>query len=378
MSDTSEVLAALSDASARGQPTALATIVGVTGSTYRREGARMLVRAADAGPSVGAVSGGCLERDVERLARQVMADGSPRLVQFDLTAEDEAVWGWGLGCNGAIELLIEPGDRAATVAATMRAAIEAESTLAAVVVLDPGDAPVDVGARLVVHPDGHVEGSLGDAEIDQAGVGAARDALAAHRPARASGPAGAELFVDVLTPPPRLVVCGAGHDAIPMVDAAAAVGWRTVVVDERAALLTRERFPRADRLEPLDRPGEAAARVEPDERTSVIVMSHQYLQDLEYLRVFAPVPRAYLGLLGPTRRRDRLVDDLASQGVDVDVARLHAPAGLDIGAEGPEQIAAAVIAEALAVHHDRPGTPLRNRQAPIHDRPSRAASAPAT
>jgi xanthine dehydrogenase accessory factor len=161
--------------------------------------------------------------------------------------------------------------------------------------------------------------------------------------------------------PLRLLVCGAGHDAIPLVRQATELGWRVVVVDVRHALLTPERFPGADFADPD--PVDAVASLAVDERTAVILMSHNYLRDIAYLRTFVESPLAYLGVLGPRGRTEQM---LAEIGAPEAITRLHAPAGLDIGAEGAEEVAHSIVAEILAVTHGRRGEPLRDRRGPIH------------
>ncbi|HZD80227.1 MAG TPA: XdhC family protein, partial [Actinomycetota bacterium] len=175
MSEISDVLSAIESLSARGEKLALATIVAVRGSTYRRPGARLLV--PEEGEVIGNISGGCLENDVAEVGRIVMHEGMARIVSFDLTADDEAVWGWGLGCNGALELFVEPAEKAAEVAGALRMALEEERPISMVTVLDSSIQAVEQGNRLLVRPDGSVEGSLGDATADAAAVEAAVDLL---------------------------------------------------------------------------------------------------------------------------------------------------------------------------------------------------------
>src|SRR5438552_17324488 len=166
MSEIADVLEAIESLSSQGQKMALATIVAVRGSTYRRPGARLLV--PEEGAPIGNISGGCLEGDVADVARIVMKEGIARLAGWDLTADDDAVWGLGLGCNGAIEVFIEPAEQAAEVAGALRLALHEERPISVVTVLESARVGVKPGARLVVRPDGAVEGSLGDPEGDRA------------------------------------------------------------------------------------------------------------------------------------------------------------------------------------------------------------------
>ena len=375
-SEIADVLEAIETLSERGEKMALATVVGVRGSTYRRPGARLLVRGG--GELIGNISGGCIDGDVQELARQVMGNGQARLVDFDLTADDEAVWGWGLGCNGAMELFIEPAEKAFEVTGALRRALEEEREVSVVTVIESSVEGVERGARLVVHPDGRREKTLGTAEADDAGAAAAREAMTRGLSVKedlAVGDGVVTAFVEVLEPSSRLLICGAGLDAIPVVRFAAALGWRPVVVDDRERFLTRERFPEADAFIPLQRPVEAAARARPDHRTFVIVMSHNYLRDKDYIRSFLGTDVAYIGSLGPRKRLDAVLTDLAKEGVEPseqDLEKIYAPAGLDVGAEGPEEVAWAIMGEVLAVRSGRRAGFLRDRKGHIHTRPANA------
>ena len=354
MSELDDVLAALE--ASTDDDVALATVIGVKGSTYRREGARLVIPAE--GETVGNISGGCLEGDVIQTAREVLASGAPQVLHFDLTADDEAVWGWGLGCNGAIDVLVEPAANAQPYVAAMQAARRDHRPAALVTVVDGPR----TGARLIVRPDGSTEGDLGEEAR-----GAALDALAAGRSATVEV-GGVRAFVEVLQPPLRLVVCGAGHDAIPVVEFGARLGWQVEVVDDRRAFLNTERFPGASRLV-HSQPGAAADAVQPDDRTYVVVMSHNFLRDAAYLRSFLASPAPYLGMLGPGTRLERLLETDGMPHVgDADRSRLHGPAGLDVGAEGPEEIAWAIVAEILAVSRRAAAGFLRERGGPIHQR----------
>jgi xanthine/CO dehydrogenase XdhC/CoxF family maturation factor len=343
------VLQAIESLSAKGERMALATIVAVRGSTYRRPGARLLV--PEDGTPIGNISGGCLEGDVADMARVVMDEGTARLAGWDLTADDDAVWGLGLGCNGAIEVFIEPADEAAEVAHALRAALEEERPISVVTVLESDIETVAPGARVVVRPGGEPEGTLGLADVDAAAVTAARELLDGERSEVRTFPHGVRAFVEVLEPPLRLLVCGAGHDAIPLVRAARGVGWNPVVVDDRPGFLTTDRFPEAAGFVVVDAPEHVAKEAPIDRRTHVVVMTHNFLRDKEYLRSLLGSEAGYVGMLGPAARTSRLLMELEEEGVvitDTDRERIHGPAGLDLGAEGPEEIAQAIVAEIVA------------------------------
>jgi xanthine dehydrogenase accessory factor len=297
-----------------------------------------------------------------------------RVVSFDLTADDEAVWGWGLGCNGAIELFVEPAEKAAEVAGALRMALEEERPISMVTVLDSSVPGVDQGNRLLVRPGGSAEGSLGDPALDAAAKASAVELLSEERSEISTLPGSsgeAKAFVEVLEPPLRLLVCGAGHDAAPLVRAADGLGWRPIVVDDRGEFLNRERFPEAAGFLQLERPDDVAKIAPIDGRTFVVVMTHNFLRDKEYVRSLLGSPARLIAMLGPGARTERLLTELREEGTaitDENLARIHGPAGLDVGAEGPEEIAAAIVAEIVAVKRGREGGFLKRRLGPIHDR----------
>ncbi len=374
MKELSEILAAIDAATASGEPMVLATIIGVRGSTYRRAGARLLVTRS--GQQTGNISGGCLEGDVAVIAAEVLERRVPRLMRYELSADDDPVWGLGLGCNGAIEVFVEPTAGDDLLWRALRAALGGDDAVVIASVVE-GTTTAPAGRRVVVWPDGRRQGSLGDASIDAT---AGRLALAAFRERRsgthtvqsAAGPL--RLFVEVLQPPMRLVVCGAGHDAIPVVRFAAQLGWRVIVVDRREALLNHDRFPGAAGFVHTDFP-EAGKRVPTDERTYVLIMTHNYVHDRDLLRAFLPTEAAYLGMLGPRARKEKIVRELQEEGVVLDASRraqIFGPVGLDIGSETPDEIAVAALGEILAVARGREGGFLRVRPGPIHTPPQDA------
>ena len=326
MSELSGILAAIELHRATNRPMALATIVATTGSTYRHAGARLFIPTD--GEPIGNISGGCLEDDVARIGREVMRSGEPRLASFNLTADEDAVWGYGLGCNGSFEVFVEPTDGALAAADALRH----DRGLLTTVITGP-----DAGShRFQADPPG-------------------------FDTPRVSEDAGVRVLQEPILQPMRLIVCGAGHDAIPLVRQAAELGWRVTVADVRRALLSPERFPAGDFCD-AD-PDSAAAAMQPDARTVVVLMSHNYMRDIAYLGSFLGAEVAYLGVLGPRGRTEQMLGEL---GQPEALARLHAPAGLDIGAEGPEEVARAIVAEILAVTRGRAGGSLRDRLAPIH------------
>jgi xanthine/CO dehydrogenase XdhC/CoxF family maturation factor len=356
MRELGDILAAF-ERLASGDVGVLASVVSVSGSTYRRIGARLLVLPDDA--SIGLISGGCLEGDLIARAREVRDEGSPRLVRYDATVEDDIVWGLGLGCAGVVDVLLEPvaPGRPGPLAWLGAWRSQRETGVLATAV-----APPHVGRRFALHPDGRVEGDPGD-EV-RAALEEARSTGRSRRIATREG----DVTVEVVRPPLRLVVFGAGPDAVPVARLAVELGWDVELVDHRPAHARAERFPGA-RVHQIPA-SDAVARVGVDRDTYVLVMTHHYLVDRELLAALLPSQTPHIGLLGPRRRADDLLADVEQLGVEFTPdqrERLHAPAGLDIGGEGPEAIALSLLAEVMATAEGRPGGRLRARKGPIHD-----------
>lgn len=337
MSEIDDILAAADDALARNEPVALATVVAVRGSSYRRPGARLLVPAD--GRPVGLISGGCLEEEAARLAREALRLDAPIIVTVDHSAEGDELWGIGLGCRGVVELLAEPPSMAAGTLAALRAARDG--------------APSYLLTEL-----GGDRRELAEAEAVALGERAAA-AVRRGQPVRIG-----ETVLDPILPPLHLVICGAGPDAPPLAAAGARLGWRVTVVDPRRSLLRADRFPGSTLLDA--EPANAAAAVNADEWTAAVLMSHDYLRDGEFLSGFLGRRVGYLGILGPRDRTERLLAESGASLTEADRAMLHAPAGLDIGADGSEQVATAIVAEIVASLHGRAGGRLRERPGPIH------------
>lgn len=353
---------------------ALATVVNVKGSTYRSSGARMLI--TQSGRMVGTISGGCLEGDVKERAGQVMLSGEPTVVKYDTTSEDDIVWGLGLGCNGVVQVLIErldPQSKLSPLAFLAECFRSRQPGVLATVFDVDGRTGVKVGDRLMLHPDNTVTSEIEDSDLTLAAIA---DAFAALRDGRSNvktyqlSAGSVEVFIEVIQPPTPLVIFGAGYDAIPVARFAKELGWHVTVVDSRSAYATKEQFPLADKVI-LTRPEAAPICVTIDHRTVAVVMTHNYLHDRELLKTLLPSPVRYLGILGPKSRTERLLQDLREEGIiptQEQLCRLYSPIGIDIGADTPEEIALAIVAEIRAVVANRSGGFLRNRKGPIHNR----------
>ena len=353
MRELRDIAARAASLHAAGEPFAVATVVRVDGSAYRREGARMLVERD--GRVTGAVSGGCLEGEVIEQAREVLTGGTPQLVQYRLGADDpvlDAVLGFGTGCDGTVSLLLELGtlDALGPLAITASLGTRRVGTLATVFMAE--DAGL-VGCRRLALG-GTARSSL-PTELEDTVV--ALDDL--DRPA-VLRVGGADLLVEPIQPPLHLAVFGHGPDAVPIVRAAAALGWMTTVLGTRPGDELAERFAEADRRVTFVHPEDALDRVRLDAWSAAVVLTHNYLLDRDLLRLLLLSSTFYVGALGSQGRAARLRADLEDAGLSGEaISHLRSPVGLDLGAETPEEIAVSVVSEVLAVKRGRAGGPMR-------------------
>lgn len=369
---------ALRTAAEKGESSVLATVVRVTGSSYGGVGSRMLIR--HDGSVVGLVSGGCLESDLAEHAKRVISAGRAEVVSYDTRNDEDAPWGLGLGCNGLIEVLIEPlkPDEAKGVSNLLDTALGGSEPAVIASVIRAADSNVSpsVGAHALIHGPGRFvsTGNWGKKSFLADAAKKLPDALASGRRGMAAEIGGAEVAFEVVTPSVRLVVCGSGPDALPVAAFAANLGWDVTVVDHRPLTPAHvARFSGAkvvyceDALDLRD-------KVSITRRTAAVVVSHHFERDRNYLESLLGSEAAYIGMLGPRARTERMLSDLSGRGVnraDGD-GRLYAPVGMDIGGDGPDAIALAIIAEVSAIMSKRSGMHLRDKRGPLH-----AASAPA-
>jgi xanthine dehydrogenase accessory factor len=339
----------------------LATVVHVTGSTYRRPGARMLLFSG--GRRIGCISGGCLEGEIVRKAWWLTESGAPAVVVYDTSADEDAAWEFGLGCNGAVHVMLErvnaPAVRDMLGYLDARRAARKAAVVVTVVRQD-GPSAVQVGDRLLCDgfqaPAGSLIGSVLEAPATLHAAAALRE-----KRSRLVHLGTADLFVEWIGRPLSLVVFGAGHDAIPLVSFAGLLGWDVTVADGRPAYARADRFPGAVRvISPAA--GDPLRDIEINEDTAVLLMTHNYPLDLRLLPRILPQRPRYLGLLGPRQRGERLFAEL---GVSPP-ACIHSPAGLDAGGDTPEAIALSIVAEIQAATNSRAGGKLRLRQDALH------------
>jgi xanthine dehydrogenase accessory factor len=328
----------------QGSATALVTLVRAAGSSYRKPGARLLLDAQ--GEYAGTISGGCLEAEVIRKAAWIVRNGAV-VQQYSTMFDDTAEIPFGLGCGGVVDLLVEPSGTAefdALIAAMEMSLAGRESV---VVTWLPGEGK---GLRRVVLQHGMVV--FASAGLSEKKLACAAELCAAEEYEGR--------YVEELRAPQRLFVLGAGDDAKPLVSMAALLGWSVIVADGRAQLAKADRFAEADRVIYTGNAGVTALGIGAED--AVVVMTHSYEQDREILAAVLPVGPRYLGLLGARHRSSLLVSEAArilGMSVEACCERLFAPVGLDLGGDGPEAIALAVMAEMQAVCQGKLGAARR-------------------
>jgi xanthine/CO dehydrogenase XdhC/CoxF family maturation factor len=356
-------------AKVEGKAMALATVVQVDGSAYRRPGARMLV--TEDGQLTGAISGGCLEGDALRKAQTVIFQQKPMLVTYDTTDEDDQKFGVGLGCNGIIHLLIEP------------------------IALDREDHPIELIKEALKRREMALLAtifSLKAAKSEQIGtvylrqgnqeLGSFQKVPADFRAAIAQEVAGFEqhtnriqcyaeldslsVFFELIPPPVRILLFGAGNDALPVAQLAEILGYELHLIDGRKALANHTRFPNASKIiqGPAD---EVVEQLETDLHSVALLMTHNFDYELRVLEELNTRMLPYIGILGPKRKTDKLIHRLEEKGIQVNREAIYAPIGLDLGAETSEEIALSIFAEIAAILRKKPAGSLRDKQGPIHE-----------
>ncbi|MEO7520571.1 MAG: XdhC family protein [Gemmatimonas sp.] len=354
-------------------PLAIATLVGVRGSSYRQPGARLLVD-AEGRVLAGAISGGCLEGDVAAHAAAACESGQAIRLVYDLRDDLEAIWGFGSACDGVATIVLEPLLEREVDGSWLRQADDVRrSRKAGTLITHAGeyDTP-SLGTIAIV--DGDVMHSLHDGASKWRGRivnGAAIAARTAH--SHAESIESDTLFFEPLLAPIALNIIGAGRGAEAFAHIATTLGWETSLADHRHGLLDSLSLPSTVRVIKLDGNDVAGAMhaLPTDGRTAVALLTHIFDTDLAWLSALLPSPCAYIGVLGSRQRAAKLVERVRASGAPITLAmlqRLHAPIGLDLGGEDPASIALAAIAEIEAVMHRRPGGSLRGRQSPIHER----------
>ena len=372
MKELQEIVNAFDKADKQGKQAALATVVLVEGSSYRRAGARMLI--TNDGQLTGAISGGCLEGDALRKARLVMAQHKPMLVTYDTTDDDDAKFGVGLGCNGIIHILIQPivsGNPNNPILLFKQFLSKREQVVLITAFLLHNKQAAQPGTCLLLTQDHTIKGSFPDDDVKSALLADAECVLRNGNSVTKTYVYANELtcFIELLQPAVSLIIFGAGNDAIPLVQFAGVLGWHITLIDGRANYAVPGRFPLAKNMI-IAKADQALSHTLLDDRTAIILMTHNYNYDQAVLRQLLPLKLPYVAALGPEKRLQRMLDEFKEEGMEITdegLKSIFGPAGLDIGSENSDEIALSIIAEMQAILKKRTGISLREKKV-IHSR----------
>ena len=370
MQEVIRLLNAIEESRSAGIDAAIATVVRVKGSAYRREGTKMLIDAS--GNQVCMISGGCLEQEVGEIAQQVMASGEPKVHFFDL--DEDLVWGLGLGCGGAVDVYIEPFDKGPENSRWLDA-VRSQQSAALATLIESSVPGLKKGRRMFIAESQSPLGSLGDADLDAKVLTLAQEKMTELYPRSVTktyeiSGATVDVFLDLTIPAPELLIFGAGHDAIPMAEFGHKLGFNVTVIDARHAFVTRERFPYAKQLI-RTHPSGFAEKLILGPRSYAIIMNHHLERDKESLKFLLNTPAPYIGVLGPRKRYNDMLSAFKDEDFEPDpsdLKRVRNPIGVDVGADTPEEIAISVMSELLAVRGGYNAGFLNERSGRIHAR----------
>ncbi len=370
MNEIKEIIRAFDKATKEGKRCALATVVQIEGSSYRRPGARMLI--TDDGILTGAISGGCLEGDALYKGLFAITTGENKLITYDSTNEDDIEIGLHLGCNGIVRILFEPihvHDEFNPI--TFLKKISGSRQDACLVTIFSSNNPVQHGTtHLLINNTflSRINGQF-DKDLEE-------DIKIAFSENRSSfknlsiDEKPITAFIEFIQPPLSLIIAGGGNDVKPLVEMASVMGWSVTVVDGRLQYAVSQRFPRADKVL-HSKPGNIISQIDADAKTVFLLMTHNYNYDLALLKQLSNKEFAYIGLLGPAEKRERMLADLEDRDVHFtpgQLSKIHGPAGLDIGAENATEIALSILSEIKAFLSSGSGMSLKFKSDPIHER----------
>lgn len=373
MKEIETIIAEYEQLKAAGTHCILATVVHVAGSSYRRAGARMLVD--EFGNITGAISGGCLEGDALRKALLAMERQENKLVTYDTSDEDDAVIGAQLGCNGIIQVVFEPLDFQDKYNAceTLKVVITQDRPLAIVVGFNLDKSKSQLGTFLLVNEEGNVTGKPIHESVSQWILEKSKEVTALKQSYFGEvydGEEKSHVFIQAYQPPVKLVLVGAGNDAQILANQAELLGWKVIVTDGRPTHANAQRFAPSCQII-VSKPEQTLQNIKIDERTCFVLISHNYNYDLAVLKLLlheAQIP--YIGILGPLKKWQRMQEDLQQEGIEVsdeNLKKIHAPVGLEIGAETPAEIGLSILAEIQKVLTKNSGNSLKEKETPIHE-----------
>lgn len=367
MKETEDIIASFKKAQQQNKKTALATVVHVEGSSYRRPGARMLV--TEDGELTGAISGGCLEGDALRKALLAINQQQNKLVTYDSMDEDDNSIGIQLGCNGIVHILFEPIDTAQknNPLALLENASKQTTNSILVTLFNLDALQTQYGTRLFI-TNNHQSGETGIAEIKNE---LEKDVISVlesnHSIIKQYQPGNISAFIELIKPPVELVIAGAGNDIFPLVQMANILGWHVTVIDGRKTHGNTNRFPSAKKII-VAKPAEAIEQLNINEQTVFVLMTHNYNYDVAMLKELINTNCNYIGVLGPKKKLEKMLHEIERSGINIsNTEKIYGPTGLDIGAETAEEIALSIAAEIKAVLSNRNAATLRDKNGFIHE-----------
>ncbi len=368
MKELQSIIKAYDSYKSDGQKTALATVVQVDGSAYRRPGARMLI--TESGQLTGAISGGCLEGDALRKAQSVIFQQKSMLVTYDTTDEDDQKFGVGLGCNGIIHVLIEPivyEDFMNPVELLKAALTDRKPAVLCTIFSVKNSKSEQIGTVVLKKPD-QIMGKIESMDSSvwktiQATLPQLQEE--GHKILTYTALDELQVFFESIRPSIRILLFGAGNDTIPVADIADIMGWEVYLIDGRKSLTTYVRFPKVKKMI-NGSATEVIGSLDHDPYTVALLMTHNFEYEAVILEHILSFNLPYIGILGPKKKSEKLMERLEGKGIAIPHDTLYSPMGLDIGAEGSEEIALSALAEIKTVLSARPGTFLREKEGPIH------------
>lgn len=366
MKEIKDILKSYEKAEKEGKKTALATVVKVEGSSYRRPGARMLI--TEDGILTGAISGGCLEGDALRKALSAIIQQENKLITYDTTDEDDAKIGIQLGCNGIVHILFEPikNDHEINPIKLLKHLILKREN-AVLATLYSLNCSLQIGTSLLYRKDksiGYLDKSLSEDIIEDCLISLENN-LSVFKTYSMNSIV-VDAFIEFIPPPIALIIAGAGNDVLPLVDFAHILGWQIIIADGRPTHANSVRFPSVDKIL-VSKPEHLFNQINIDQQTAFVLMTHNYNYDLAMLNQLLTLNVAYIGILGPKKKLHRMYDELEI-AKDLNLDHVHGPVGLDIGAETSAEIAISIVAEIKSVFAKSPGTALKEKKLAIHQR----------
>ena len=368
------IIAQYENLSSQGTGCVLATVVHVEGSSYRRAGARMLVD--EFGNITGAISGGCLEGDALRKALHALHQQKNKLITYDTSDDDDAIIGAQLGCNGIIQVLFEPLDYGdvSNPCELLKAIVAQKHALTIIVQFNLDRSKDQAGTILLIDKNLKYSGKKPEKELLDLILEQAQLTLQNKRSHFAEFTIHEEtqhLFIQNYQPPVKLIIVGAGNDAQILAQQGELLGWEVIVTDGRPTHANKERFTSSCQII-VTKPEQTLENIEIDQRSCFVLMSHNYKYDLAVLKLLLAEDQIpYIGILGPMKKYQRMQNDLNTEGFYISEEfkkRMHAPIGLEIGAETPAEIGLSILAEIQSVLTQTSARPLRERSEPIHEK----------